>query len=77
MRAQSDRYPHLPTTTWLPGEYLSDEVNLDLPSALAADRYRLLLGWYDEVTGSRLPVFDAAGEPLGDSVVLGELALGK
>jgi hypothetical protein len=77
VRAQSDRYPHLPTTTWLPGEYLSDEVNLDLPSALAADRYRLLLGWYDEVTGSRLPVFDAAGEPLGDSVVLGELALGK
>jgi hypothetical protein len=77
VRAQSDRYPHLPTTAWLPGEYLSDEVNLDLPSTLPTDRYSLLLGWYDEATGSRLPVFDAAGDPLGDSVVLGELELGQ
>lgn len=76
VRAQRDIYPRLPTTSWLPGEYLSDEVMLDLPADLAGE-YSLLLGWYDEARGDRLPAFDARGLSLGDSLVLAELELGE
>jgi hypothetical protein len=34
-----------------------------------------LLGWYDEATGQRLPVYDAAGTALGDSLALGPFEL--
>jgi hypothetical protein len=77
LQAQSDLYPRLPSTSWLPGEYLSDEVSLVLPKNLLEGEYDLLLGWYDEATGERLPVFDAAGQPVGDNLVLAELELGE
>lgn len=77
IRAQADSYPRLPTTSWLPGEYLSDQILLDLPAHLEADEYVLLLGWYDEAAGDRLPVSGAGGESLGDSLVLGQLELGS
>jgi hypothetical protein len=77
IRAQADVYPRLTATSWLPGEYLSEEVTLDLPADLSADGYTLLVGWYDEATGDRLPVFDAAGKPLGDSLVLERVGIGE
>jgi hypothetical protein len=77
IRAQADVYPRLPTTSWLPGEYLSEEVTLDLPRDLPVGEYALLIGWYDEYTGDRLPVLDAADRPLGESLLLGQLELGK
>ena len=77
IRAQVDVYPHLSTTGWLPGEYLSDRVTLDLPADLAPGHYTLLVGLYDEATGSRLPVFDAAGQASGDSLVLEQVRLGQ
>jgi hypothetical protein len=70
IRAQTDLYPHLPTSGWLPGEYLSDELYLDLPSDLPPGRYELLVGFYDESTGQRLQVTGAIGQPLGDSLLL-------
>jgi hypothetical protein len=70
IHAQVDVYPRLPTTSWLPGEYLSDEITLSLPKALTPGRYQLLVGWYDETTGQRLPAFDAAGAHVGDSLTL-------
>jgi mannosyltransferase len=75
--AQTDVYPHLPTTAWVPGEYLSDQVTLELPPDLPPGRYMLLLGWYDEATGQRLPAYDAAGTALGDSLALGPFELGE
>jgi hypothetical protein len=77
IRAQADVYPHLPTTGWIPGEYLSDRVVLDLPTDLPPGHYSLLLGLYDEVTGERLPVFNAAGGALGDSLLLREVRRGQ
>jgi hypothetical protein len=71
---QSDVYPHLPTTAWIAGEYLSDQVTLELPTGLSPGRYLALLGWYDEATGQRLPIYDAAGTALGDSLALGPFA---
>jgi hypothetical protein len=77
IRAQADLYPGLPTVAWMAGEYLSDRVSLDLPADLSAGHYVLLVGWYDEATGLRLPVHDADGQVLGDSLVLEQLDHGE
>lgn len=55
--AQVDRQPlngAAPTTTWLPGEYLTDAYTL--PLDLPAGEYRLIAGVYNAATGQRLPV---------------------
>jgi hypothetical protein len=77
IRAQADVFPHLPTSSWVPGEYLSDRVVLDLPADLPPGRYTLLLGLYDNATGGRLPVTGAGGEALGDSLPLQEIHRGE
>jgi hypothetical protein len=77
IRAQADVYPRLPTSSWVPGEYLSDRVVLDLPADLPPGRYTLLVGLYDSATGARLPVTGAGGEALGDSLPLQEIQRGE
>jgi hypothetical protein len=74
---QTDVYPHLPTTAWIPGEVLSDHLVLELPADLPPGAYTLWLGLYDEASGLRLPVFDAAGEAIGDSLVLAQIDHGE
>ncbi len=53
-----------PTDTWLPPEMLVDRYSLPLPAAMQAGTYSIELGFYDGVTGERLPAFNRAGEPL-------------
>ncbi|MBN1657661.1 MAG: glycosyltransferase family 39 protein [Anaerolineae bacterium] len=79
IRAQADVYPHLPTTSWLPGEYLVDRVKLDLPASVEEEggEYTLWLALYDGATGARLPVYSENGTPLGDGLVLDEVLLGE
>jgi len=77
LRAQVDQYPRLPTTAWIPGEFLAERVALALPAGLALGQATLLVGLYDEASGARLPVVDAAGTPMGDSLSLGLLAPGE
>ena len=43
-----------PTTTWLPGEILTDPYTLQLPSGLPPGEYRLITGMYNAATGERL-----------------------
>lgn len=74
---QADVYPHLPTTAWIPGEYLSDELVLRLPGDVPPGSYRLLVGLCDEASGRRLPVFGPAGEALGDSLSLPQIDYGE
>jgi hypothetical protein len=45
-----------PTTTWLPGEILTDPYTLPLPPSLSPGDYRLITGLYHAVTGERLLV---------------------
>lgn len=55
--AQQDSQPlggAAPTTTWLPGEILTDPYTLNLPPGLPPDDYRLITGLYNPVTGRRL-----------------------
>jgi hypothetical protein len=75
--AQADVYPHLPTTAWIRGEYLSDNLLLRLPPDLPPGSYRLLVGLYEEASGHRLPVFGPAGEALGDSLSLAQIDHGE
>ncbi len=77
--AQHDAVPGegtLPTTGWLPGEFVSDRIVVPLPGDLQPGRYALVIGVYDAASGERLPVTDAAGQPLGDHLLLDEIAVG-
>ncbi|MCB0177814.1 MAG: hypothetical protein KDI62_06275, partial [Anaerolineae bacterium] len=65
--AQVDQQPlagAAPTTTWLPGEVLTDTYTLPLSSDLPAGSYRLIAGFYNAATGERLPV-DSGGDFVG------------
>jgi hypothetical protein len=64
------------TRAWQPGEGVVDEHRLSLPADLPPGEYRIEVGMYDAETQARLPVLDAAGQPVPDGVVrLGEAAL--
>ena len=72
---QRDQVPgdgDFPTTSWVPGEYVTDAyavpVNLDAPPG----EYWIEIGFYDPLDGTRLPVTDADGQPLGDRLLLEE-----
>jgi 4-amino-4-deoxy-L-arabinose transferase-like glycosyltransferase len=77
IRAQADSYPRLPTTAWLSGEYQTDLITLHLPASLLPGRYTLLVGWYEEASGHRLPAFLGTGESVGDSLALEHFDLGE
>jgi hypothetical protein len=59
-----------PTTTWLPGEILTDPHTLSLPGELPSRDYRLITGMYDPTTGRRMPVSTG-----GDFVDLGTVTI--
>jgi 4-amino-4-deoxy-L-arabinose transferase-like glycosyltransferase len=70
---QQDTLPaggEAPTITWLPGEIIVDVHELTVRPEAAPGEYTLHIGLYDAATGARLPVYDAAGQPLGDSLRL-------
>ncbi len=77
--AQHDSQPcddSLSTTTWLPGDLLSADTQLDLPADLPAGTYTLQTGWYDIETGARAPVSADAGPHLNDAAQLQQLVVG-
>jgi hypothetical protein len=70
---QQDALPagsEAPTVTWLPNEIIVDAHELTVRPEAAPDMYTMTIGLYDAVTGARLPVYDAAGQSLGDSLRL-------
>ncbi|MDH7487607.1 MAG: glycosyltransferase family 39 protein [Anaerolineae bacterium] len=74
-RGQDDRPPAggaLPTTGWLPGEYVADEHRLQISAEAAAGPHLLEVGLYDPATGERLPLLDEQGNVIGDRVLLEE-----
>jgi hypothetical protein len=61
--AQSDQQPadgRRPTTTWLPGEYITDVHTLGLFVGLPPGAYGVQVGLYDPVTGLRLTAVDGS-----------------
>jgi 4-amino-4-deoxy-L-arabinose transferase-like glycosyltransferase len=62
-----------PTSGWREGETIVDRHGLLLPDDLPPGKYELHMGLYLPATGERLPVRDAKGNVLGDSLSLGWL----
>ncbi len=79
IQAQDDDVPGhgaAPTTGWVVGEVLTDTYTLAVKPETPYGTYYLSVGLYDPVTGARLPVFDAAGNPMGDHVLLRAVRVG-
>lgn len=73
---QMDREPvngETPTTAWTPGAVIADQFTIPLAVDAPPGQYRLEVGLYGLVDGARLPVLDAAGQPLGDALPLGTI----
>ena len=71
--AQNDAIPlagEAPTTGWLAGEVIADEIVLALPPDAPHGNYQIRVGWYDEATGERLAVLDDLGTSQGDFVTV-------
>lgn len=66
-----------PTTSWLPGEYLSDPYTLLVPTGLAPATYRLEVGLYRADTGERLPVTSNAAAPGATSLLIGTVTVNE
>ena len=64
------------TNRWMPGQVTFDAHRFDLPSDMPPGRYQVRTGLYLERDGSRLPVVDAAGQPIDDQVLLGYIEVG-
>jgi hypothetical protein len=61
-----------PTASWLKDEVIVDVVEIELDPDAPTGPYQIRVGWYDEVTGRRLPVVDKRGNAQGDFMLLGE-----
>ncbi len=73
LRAQHDQQPGsgaFPTTSWVPGEVLTDTYQLELPADLAPGRYQLIVRMYDPSTFAVLPATATDGSPAGDALTL-------
>jgi hypothetical protein len=71
--AQVDSLPRngeYPTSVWDQGEYVRDSYQLALPNILPSGSYHIEIGMYQLANGQRLPVVNAQGQSLGDSIVL-------
>ncbi len=75
---QEDSYPGggaYPTRRWLPGEIIRDRYRLQIPAdVIGPGPAWLAVGLYDFATMERLPVTDAAGEPV-TYPILGQLEI--
>ena len=76
--AQTDSRPQgyaSNTNRWIPGQVTYDRFKVPLPPDTPPGRYQVRVGLYNEADGQRLPVLDAAGKPVDDQVLLGEVVV--
>lgn len=73
MATQMDAMPNRggnPTTAWVPGEVISDEITLQIEADAAPGRYTLQVGFYDAANGAaRVPLSDERGQPVVNAQV--------
>jgi 4-amino-4-deoxy-L-arabinose transferase-like glycosyltransferase len=77
--AQMDKPPlqgFLPTSTWYPGQRVTDDFTLTLPADAAPGAYTLYTGFYDPMTLTRLPILQD-GQSMGDTFVVGTVKVGE
>ena len=69
---QSDSIPlggRAPTTGWLPGEVLVDHYTLEIYPGAPPGQYKLVVGFYDPVSGARVRLANAPGDGLTVAMV--------
>jgi hypothetical protein len=79
MVAQKDGYPVCDrqlTSTWYPGELITDVYDIGVAVDAPAGRYPLYTGLYFEETQARLPVLDAAGNPVDQQAHVTDISIG-
>ncbi len=64
---------HLWIPRWLPGQRLTDPYRLVLPAELPPGEYYIEVGLYEMVGQHRLHMADAAGNLIGDRLILGPI----
>ncbi|MGH2524280.1 MAG: hypothetical protein ACRDH2_17360, partial [Anaerolineales bacterium] len=67
--AQADAQPRRgahPTSLWVPGEFVTDDYTFNL----GRGSYLIEVGLYRVEDGTRLPVLDSSGQPIGDAIHL-------
>jgi hypothetical protein len=62
-----------PATVWRPGQFVRDDIPLQVADDAPPGRYRLIVAVYDPASGARLPVRSAQGQEVGDFLDLGEI----
>ena len=80
MVAQKDAYPvcdRLSTSVWYPGELITDIHDITVNADAADGVYPLYTGLYLEETGDRLPILDAAGNPVDQQVHVADIRIGE
>lgn len=74
LRAQIDAPPRgdaYPTLLWAAGEIVRDDYSFSLRD-FSAGEYRVVVGMYEQPSLARLNLFDAAGNSLGDHLILND-----
>ena len=65
-----------PTTRWDQGEIIVDRHTFTVPADAPSGAYQIAAGLYTPDRGGvRLPVLDAAGQPTGDSLIVGAVTV--
>ena len=78
--AQRDSEPvggSRPTTSWQDEELIIDNHGILVPEDTPNGAYQLLGGMYLPGTEQRLPIVDAAGQSVGDQILLGTIRIEK
>ncbi|MDY6875602.1 MAG: glycosyltransferase family 39 protein [Chloroflexota bacterium] len=77
--AQADHHPlegAYRTSFWAPGDVVRDSYRLTVSDAVPSCACTLLVGMYDQITGSRIPAYDGLGTRFeGDAIVAGGVIL--
>ena len=67
----------LATTEWLSGYYLEEVINLQIPPDTPPDAYMIEVSIYDSITGQRLNVLNADGNPVDVTASVSTLTILK
>lgn len=65
----------LPTSRWQPGRIITDRYRISIFADAPPGSYTLLMGMYHTESGDRLPILDAEGQNVGDSLRLLEITV--
>jgi 4-amino-4-deoxy-L-arabinose transferase-like glycosyltransferase len=66
-----------PTTSWIPGEIISDTYSIPVQPGAPPGEYDIEIGMYSLPSGARLWLTNATGQSIGDHLILGRVAIAQ